>query len=142
MRSMIASLVAVAALLTLSLLTLSLLPDLGSAQAPGPWKADADAEGYENTIKPSAESVAAGQKVYAKYCMLCHGEAGDGKGPSSQTLTVPPAAFTDKAAMSAQSDGAMAWKILTGRGPMPSWAPVLQEEEVWNVINYVRTFSK
>ena len=106
------------------------------------WKAPAEAAGYKSTKKPDAASIAAGKKVYLKYCYLCHGEKGDGKGASSRTLQMQPASFTNKARMKAQSDGALAWKILNGRGPMPSWAPVLSEDEIWNVINYIRQFAK
>lgn len=107
-----------------------------------PWKAPAEAEGYKSTKKANAASIAAGKKVYEKYCTLCHGEKGDGKGASSRTLLIEPASFTVKARMKSQSDGALAWKILYGRGPMPSWAPVLAEDDIWNVINYIRQFAK
>lgn len=119
---------------------LALLPLSGWAQSP--WQAPPHADGYTNPIPANAESIAAGKQVYLKYCVLCHGEQGLGNGPSSQALEPKPANFTDKARMSGQSDGALAWKIVTGRGPMPSWEPVLSEAEIWSVINYVRTFAK
>ena len=106
------------------------------------WEAPKDADRYTSLEKPTPASIAAGKKVYEKYCLLCHGEQGKGNGASSGSLNIKPADFTDKARMKAQSDGAIAYKIVVGRGPMPSWGPVLQEPEVWNVINYIRTFSK
>lgn len=125
--------------LLLGLTAVISLPAFGQQS---PWKAPAEAEGYKSTKQNNAASVAAGKKVYEKYCTLCHGEKGDGKGASARTLTISPASFTGKARMKNQSDGALAWKILYGRGPMPSWAPVLQEDDIWNVINYIREFSK
>ena len=116
----------------------SWLPLLGAE----PWMAPAEANGYKNINPSNPASIAAGKKVYDKYCVLCHGEKGGGDGASAKTLQISPAAFTDKAAMGKQSDGALAWKILNGRGPMPSWAPVLQENQIWNVINYIRQFTK
>jgi len=106
------------------------------------WNAPADANGYKNPIKSDAKSVAAGKKVYEKYCLLCHGATGKGDGASSGSLEIKPANFGDKKRMSGQSDGALAWKIISGRGPMPAWGPVLQENDIWNVINYIRTFAK
>ena len=107
-----------------------------------PWMAPAEANGYEN-IKPQDQtSIKEGKKVYEKYCLYCHGKKGNGDGPSAKTLVIPPAKFTDKARMEKQSDGALAWKILYGRGPMPSCAPVLQEDQIWNLINYIRQFTK
>ena len=109
--------------------------------AQGVWQAPPDADGYKNEVKPGPAAIAAGKKVYNTYCMLCHGEKGDGNGPSGQSLPVKPADFTDKALMK-QTDGSLAWKIVTGRGAMPSWAPVLSEEEVWSVIHYLKEFVK
>lgn len=113
----------------------------GSSQAQSSWKAPPDADGYSNPLPATTASVAAGKAVYQKYCVLCHGEQGMGNGPSARMLEPKPANFTDKVRMN-QTDGSLAWKIVTGRGPMPSWEPVLTEDEIWNVINYVRTFAK
>lgn len=124
---------------TMTALLLAALLVLLATPAGAQWKAPAEADGYKNSIKSSAKSIEAGRKVYVKYCQICHGEKGDGKGPTSQSLTVAPAALNKK---STQSDGSLAWKILSGKGPMPSWAPVLSEDDIWNVINYIRTFEK
>ncbi|MEE8394468.1 MAG: cytochrome c [bacterium] len=109
--------------------------------AAEPWKAPAEAKGYQNTIAPSAQSIAAGKALFLKFCTRCHGEDGSGKGPTALSLNVIPADFRDKARMN-QADGELAWKILSGRDVMPSWAPVLQEEQVWNLVNYIRQFAK
>jgi mono/diheme cytochrome c family protein len=131
-------------LMTVPLMTV-LLPAvllvMAATPASAEWKAPVEAEGYKNIINSSAKSIEAGRKVYVKYCQICHGEKGDGKGASFQSLTVPPAAFNTKSSQS-QSDGSLAWKILSGKGPMPSWAPVLSEDDIWNVINYIRIFAK
>ena len=111
------------------------------AAAQSPWQAPQEAETYKNPISRNSKSIAAGKKVFMQYCILCHGEKGDGKGPTARSLEVPPANFGDKKRMN-QSDGSLAWKILTGRGLMPSWAPVLSEEDIWNLINYIRGFAK
>lgn len=121
------------------ILTVSLWIPLHGAE---PWTAPAEANGYKNIKPQNSVSIAAGKKVYNKYCVLCHGEKGAGDGPSAKTMMISPATFTDKARMDKQSDGALAWKILNGRGPMPSWAPVLKEDQIWNVINYIRQFTK
>ena len=126
-----------AALLLGSLLSVALVMGQGAD-----WKAPAEADGYQNPAKADGNSVAEGKKVYEKYCLLCHGATGKGDGASSGSLEIKPADFGNKAKMKDQSDGALAWKIISGRGPMPAWGPVLQETEIWNVINYIRTFSK
>lgn len=120
---------------------------LGVALLAGPaaasdWKAPPEADGYKNPNQATAESVAAGRKVFMTNCVLCHGEKADGNGATAKTLPVKPANLGDKALIGPQSDGALAWKILTGRGPMPSWAPVLQEDQIWNVVNFIRGLSR
>ena len=112
-----------------------------TAGAQSAWRAPPEANGYKNLIAPSGKSVAAGKKVYDKYCYFCHGDSGRGDGPSAKVLQIQTASFRDKKLMN-QSDGSLAWKILNGRGLMPTWAPVLSEDDVWNVINYIRGFSK
>jgi len=114
----------------------------GFVMAQEAWVAPAEAKGYKNTQKKTAASVEAGKKVYLKYCVLCHGGQGKGDGASSGSLEVKPADFTDQKRMKAQTDGELAWKILSGRGPMPAWGPVLQETDIWDVINYVRSLAK
>ncbi len=114
---------------------------VAGASAQPAWKAPPEAEGFKNEVAPDAKSIAAGKKVYEKYCVLCHGEQGAGDGASAKTLAIAPASFQDKSIMD-QSDGSLAWKILYGRGPMPSWAPVLSEPDIWNVINFIRGFAK
>jgi len=41
-----------------------------------------------------AETLRAGQSAYMLYCRTCHGEKGDGKGPSAPGLRPPPRDFT------------------------------------------------
>jgi len=131
--------VPMAAALGLALLWAFALP--GAVLGQEPWQAPPEYDGYANPIKADGDSIAKGKAVYLKNCFLCHGEKGDGKGPSAGTMPVKPSAFTDKMVQS-QSEGSLAFKILSGRGPMPAWAPILQEDEVWNVINYIRQFGK
>lgn len=41
----------------------------------------------------SAETLNEGHEVYVHYCQACHGEAGDGRGPSSPGMRPPPRDF-------------------------------------------------
>src|SRR5437870_12675027 len=40
----------------------------------------------ENTVKPTAASIAQGKKQYAFDCAMCHGKDGDGKGDLAEEL--------------------------------------------------------
>ena len=39
------------------------------------------------------------------------------------------------------TDGEMMWKIKVGKKPMPSFADKLKDEEVWQVVAFVRTLA-
>lgn len=44
----------------------------------------------------------AGAALYARYCATCHGEGGEGDGPSAALVTIPPANLT---ALARENDG-------------------------------------
>jgi cytochrome c oxidase cbb3-type subunit 2 len=100
----------------------------------------------------SAASVERGKLVYARRCGGCHGEQGDGKGvaPADVLFTVaPPRDFTsgvDKFRLtptgSVPLDSDLYRTITTGiRGTaMPPWFN-LSEDDRWDVVHYIKTFS-
>ena len=113
---------------------------LAYAQAE-PWKAPPEAKKLVNPVKATPESVAKGKEIFAKVCVVCHGEKGDGKGPAGAALTPPPGNFTDPA-VQAQTDGEIFWKITNGRGAMISYKDTYSETDRWNLVNFIRTFAK
>jgi mono/diheme cytochrome c family protein len=107
-----------------------------------PWNApDKDAK-TPTAVKSSAESIAAGKALYTKHCESCHGKAGLGDGKKAATLDTDPGDMS-KAAFQGQSDGSLFYKINEGRDDMPSFKKKITEaNDVWNVVNYIRTFKK
>ena len=77
-----------------------------------------------------------------EHCQSCHGLNGDGKGERAEKLSVAPADFTDAHRMSQKTDGELFWQISEGRRPMPAYKGKLGEEERWQVVDYIRTFSQ
>ena len=49
---------------------------------------------FAGNIEVSAHDLNSGYEAYTLYCYACHGEKGDGKGPSSYGLRPPPRDFT------------------------------------------------
>jgi len=84
----------------------------------------------------------AGADIYKGNCLICHGEGGDGKGPMAKGLTKAPRDFTNKAEMSKMADEKMMEIIRKGEGQMPAFAGVLKDEEIKEVISYIRQFAK
>ena len=106
------------------------------------WTAPAEAKGLKNPVAVNEATLAAGKALYADKCANCHGEKGDGKGPEAEMYAVPPSSFTDVHMMGEMTDGEIFWKITEGRRPMPSFKKQYTDEQRWELVNYVRTFSK
>lgn len=106
------------------------------------WTALAKARKLKNPFPPSREALAAGMQVYAKHCQSCHGQYGDGKGERASELSVAPGDFTDASKMSGLTDGELYWQVTKGRLPMPAFADKLNEQQRWQVVDYIRTFAQ
>jgi mono/diheme cytochrome c family protein len=104
------------------------------------WKAPAYAAAKKNPVPADEKSIAAGKRTYAANCAACHGNGGKGDGPAAPSLERPPGDLTSAKAQ-AQSDGALFWKITTGRKPMTPAPKEVTEVQRWQVVNYVRTFA-
>lgn len=84
--------------------------------------------------------IEAGQKVYGRVCSNCHGESGNGDGPSGMSLPVKPRDFTNCKFQRKRTDGELFYVIKFGSWPMPPMIPLITEEDAWEVIAYIRTF--
>lgn len=113
-------------------------------QAKGAWVAPASADNVANPLKGQADAAAAGKKLYATYCAVCHGDKGKGDGIAAAGLNPKPADHTS-AKVQGQTDGAIFWKITTGRAPiasMASYEKTLTETQRWQLVDFIRTLAK
>ena len=95
-----------------------------------------------NPVKADVRSIAAGKALFTKNCVDCHGKKGLGDGTKVPELKSTPADMT-KDAFQSQSDGSLFYKISEGRNDMPKAKKDLpDDEDRWNLVNYVRTFKK
>jgi mono/diheme cytochrome c family protein len=113
----------------------------GADSTSGKWLSPAASAAKKNPIAPTQDSIAAGQKIYSNNCMMCHGNSVDADGPAVIELNIHPAKLSDPQ-VKTESDGALFWKITTGKKPMPAYGKRLSETDRWNLVNYVRTLSK
>jgi hypothetical protein len=66
------------------------------AQAPAAeFKVPADAAKLANPVKPTADSIAQGKKIYGCDCAMCHGVDGDGKGDLAANMKLKVPDFRD-----------------------------------------------
>ena len=89
-----------------------------------------------------------GKAVYAKYCIGCHGENGDGNGPATVRLITKPRDFTkgiykfrstDSGSLPLDSDLHRTITDGLSRVSMPSF-PLMPEQEKVAVIEYIKSF--
>lgn len=89
-----------------------------------------------------------GRRIYQSFCSQCHGVKGNGTGKKGTALETKPADHTDKTAMSKRTDAELYGIIWYGGKStglselMPSWRNALREQEVWDVISYIRTLCR
>jgi mono/diheme cytochrome c family protein len=105
------------------------------------WKAPDSAKDKKNPIAADEASVTTGKAIYEKDCINCHGKKGkgDGKDAANQDVTV---ADLSSSKVQAQTDGELSWKISEGRKPMPSNKKDHSADQIWQLVNYVRTLAK
>jgi len=100
----------------------------------------AEAKNMVNAVKPSPESLALGKKYYGYDCAMCHGATGNGKGEVDTGEKLPD--FTSASAMKDLTDGQMFCSLKNGHGHMPKENIRQSPNELWNLVNYIRSLSK
>jgi mono/diheme cytochrome c family protein len=106
-----------------------------------PWVVPANFKSMKNPIATSDVSIKAGQALYVKTCAACHGKTGIGDGPKAKSLKTTVGDFS-KVVSQNQTDGEHFYKTKTGRGDMPKYEGKMSDEDIWNIVNYVRTLKK
>jgi mono/diheme cytochrome c family protein len=112
-----------------------------SAQRRG---GDPKARAVKNPVAATPASVTAGRAVYGQNCRHCHGLKGTGDGPLAPK-NPKPADLTDDKWDHGSSDGEIFAIIWNGAPtPMSEMKPMkgtLQERDVWNVVNFIRSIG-
>ena len=108
---------------------------------PKPWVVPANFKSMKNPIAQSETSTKAGLAVYTKNCASCHGKTGLGDGVKARALKNFPGDFS-KPDFQSLADGEIFYKTKTGRDEMPKYEGKLTDNDIWNIVNYLRTFKK
>jgi mono/diheme cytochrome c family protein len=111
------------------------------APAPAEYKVPPEAAAKVNPVKPSEESLAKGKKLYGIDCAMCHGKAGDGKGDMATDFK-NVTDFTNPEALKGRTDGELFYAVRNGKADMPPEGDRAKNDDVWNMVNYVRAFKK
>lgn len=108
--------------------------------------APAEYLGLKNPVEGNPDAQSSGQEIYRIHCMMCHGQEGEGDGPAATSLRPKPGDIA--ASQATLNDAYLYWRITEGgmsepfSSAMPSWKSILSEEEIWQVIAYIRTLNK
>ena len=143
-----------------ALLAIACLPLQGrspqqTAPAPAPTPAPAPAlappetvtpppaAAVKNPVKPTAESQAKAKNLYRMDCSMCHGDNGNGKTDVATSMELTLDNWTDPKTLAGREDWELFNIIRVGKDKMPPESSGrATDTEVWNLIIYIRTFSK
>ena len=95
-------------------------------------------------------SISAGKDIYDTFCSACHGAKGDGRGPAAKNLTgAKPRDFTSKDFVVEGHEQRIkqtvfegAAKTFHGSPYMPEWKTTLTEQQIADIVEYLKTFKK
>ena len=95
-----------------------------------------------NPFPANSESVENGQVAYAITCASCHGTTGLGDGPDANELPSPPADLSVHVPLHTDSN---LFEFIRDGIPgtaMAAQLGVLSDDEMWHLVNYLRTFEQ
>lgn len=92
------------------------------------------------TVTPAQHDVVSGKIIYSTICIRCHGLDGRGEG---QMKFTPPVADLTSPAVQSKLDAGLFKSVHDGRAntAMGAWREVLSDDEIWDVLAYVRTLA-
>ena len=86
---------------------------------------------------PDPTPVGRGRRVFQRTCSGCHGP--DGRGVMRLGLAKPPRDLTDAQFHAQVTDEQLRSVIRTGKGQMPAFGGLMGDEDLSNVIAFIRT---
>jgi mono/diheme cytochrome c family protein len=102
----------------------------------------------KSKVNPKAKDASVtdlGKTEWNTSCKACHGKLGLDDGPKGKMTSE----FASKThvklanASKGQTDGELFYKIKTGNGAgMPAYGKKLKDENIWGLVNFIRTLQK
>ena len=94
----------------------------------------------QNPITDNEDNINEGKEHFGHHCQICHGLDGQNTGvPFAQQMS-PPVADLSSKDVQGYTDGQLHWILVNGIRPsgMPAWKGILEEDEMWKVVRYIR----
>ncbi len=95
----------------------------------------------DNPNEATADSIAAGRRVYTRFCASCHGRSGEGDGAGAFGDVPPANLVDDEWVYGGETDGEIFKTIAEGVPPdyfMEEWAGRVSNDDIWNIVNFLR----
>lgn len=113
-----------------------------------PYPYNNNLEGYtaagnnlKNPIALNDDVLAEGKALYAKFCIHCHGEKGEGNGSLVNNDKYPaPPSYTNQ--LKDLPEGKIFHSIHYGKGLMGSHASQISKIDRWKIVHYVQKLQK
>jgi len=105
------------------------------------WNIPNDAANKKSPFTATYETLKKGKDFYhdnAINCASCHGDPGMGN--NNAAIKAPDLGSLDF--QNQNTPGTVFFKISEGMGAMPSFKARLSEEEIWNVVHYIKSFDQ
>ncbi len=120
-------------------LTLAACSSEPAKSTTSPVSVPVDYAGLTNPL--STDTAIAGADVFKNNCVVCHGSQGHGDGPASPSLDPAPKNLPELSAI--VDDDYLFWRISTGKDgtAMVAWKGILTEEQIWQVVSFIRTLK-
>jgi len=113
---------------------------------------DGPAADYPRRQPPSgilqdSASLAAGGELFREHCASCHGSGEEGRSPRADFFR-PPAPDFRASSYRSLDPAYLYWRIEAGKtvepylsrgSVMPAWGPYLDEEQIWQLVAYLRS---
>ncbi len=108
-----------------------------SASSQNEWPVPDEFAQLKNPVEASAANIEVGKKLYMTQCKSCHGDPGKDNG----LPLVPKPVDPGSADFHKQSDGEIFYRFTEGRGAMPQFKALINENDRWKIVRYLRTLN-
>lgn len=98
-------------------------------------------EEMESPLDPEVDHSQRGAKIYATFCIPCHGASGVGDGLVAKRGYPPPPSIHAENSMN-MKDGQLFHIITYGQGNMPAYAAQVSPDDRWKAILHLRSLQE
>jgi len=99
---------------------------------------------WKNPVAKSDAAIKEGAEHFQHHCQICHGLDGHNTGVPFAEKMDPPVADLGSKDVQGYTDGQLKWIIENGIGPsgMPGWKEILEDDEMWKMVWYIRNLPE